>query len=304
MVAGKPILITGIPRSGTTWVGRMIAQTPLVRYIHEPFNITGRSCACGVKFDYWFYYISRENEYQFLEHLEHVINASVNRYSLLNLAREVWTTGRVQPVRSFVKSFRGHRPLIKDPLALFSAGWMASVFDMAVIVVIRHPAAVVASYKELNWSHPFSHFLDQSLLMKDHLYPFEEEIRDFASNQHDIIDQASLLWKLIYHLVVKLQKSQENWAFVRHEDLARNPVDGFQTIFERLDLEFSERVSQTLQAHSESTNPANFSNPYSIRRNSEQIIWNWKERLTSSEIERIRTRVEEISGLFYSNEDW
>jgi hypothetical protein len=33
-----PILVTGTPRSGTTWVGKIIATSPSVGYIKEPFN--------------------------------------------------------------------------------------------------------------------------------------------------------------------------------------------------------------------------------------------------------------------------
>jgi hypothetical protein len=32
----RPILVTGSPRSGTTFVGRMLALSPGVHYIHEP----------------------------------------------------------------------------------------------------------------------------------------------------------------------------------------------------------------------------------------------------------------------------
>jgi hypothetical protein len=32
------ILVTGVPRSGTTILGRMIAFSPSVNYLWEPFN--------------------------------------------------------------------------------------------------------------------------------------------------------------------------------------------------------------------------------------------------------------------------
>ena len=37
-VTGRPILVTGAHRSGTTWVGKMLALAPGVAYVHEPFN--------------------------------------------------------------------------------------------------------------------------------------------------------------------------------------------------------------------------------------------------------------------------
>ena len=36
MIDTKPILVTGSHRSGSTWVGKMLATSPSVNYIHEP----------------------------------------------------------------------------------------------------------------------------------------------------------------------------------------------------------------------------------------------------------------------------
>src|SRR5262249_51820810 len=138
----------------------------------------------------------------------------------------------------------------KDPIALFSAHWLSTKFGTDTIVTIRHPAAFAASLKRKHWSHPFSHFLNQPLLMKEHLHPFEKEIKNFAENDRDIVDQASLLWKLIHYMVLKFRATNPEWIYVRHEDLSRNPVDGFKSLFERIGLEFSERESEAIQWHS------------------------------------------------------
>jgi len=66
-VASKTkILVTGSHRSGTTWVAKMIANSPSVGYIHEPFNPTiYRPGICAAKFR-GFTYISKENEAAFM----------------------------------------------------------------------------------------------------------------------------------------------------------------------------------------------------------------------------------------------
>ena len=38
MSSGPPILVTGAHRSGTTWVGKMLALAPGIGYVHEPFS--------------------------------------------------------------------------------------------------------------------------------------------------------------------------------------------------------------------------------------------------------------------------
>ena len=61
MMAKRPILVTGSHLSGTTWVGKMISQSPSVGYIHEPFSPHCEPGLCGAKFGYWFPYVSDEN---------------------------------------------------------------------------------------------------------------------------------------------------------------------------------------------------------------------------------------------------
>ncbi len=85
----KPILVTGGARSGTTWAGRTIAKSPSIRYVHEPFNITGPYCSCGIKFNFRYYYISEDNDELLNEHIKHILGPPTNIYQLLNLIREV-----------------------------------------------------------------------------------------------------------------------------------------------------------------------------------------------------------------------
>ena len=87
------------------------------------------------------------------------------------------------------------RPLVKAPIALFSAEWLAARFDMDVLILIRHPAAFVSSLKIKNWNFPFDHFLQQPKLIRNHLAIYEEEIQEYATQKFEVINQAILLWK-------------------------------------------------------------------------------------------------------------
>jgi hypothetical protein len=282
----------------------MIAQEPSIRYIHEPFNISKLPCYCGVTFDHWFYYISSANESEFREHLAHAIHPTFNRISLMNLATEMKATKRIRPLTKYISSFFQKRSLVKAPLALFSAPWLANTFDMDVVIVVRHPAAVISSYKSLNWSHPFSHFLKQPALMEEHLADFADEITDFARNEHDMVEQIALLWKLAHHMILKYRQANPDWIFVRHRDLARDPSYGFQEIFKQLNLPFSEKVRQKIMNHSATINISGAENPYSISRHSGQTIWSWQNHLTPKDICRVRKRVEGVSEEFFKDEDW
>jgi len=212
----KPILVTGSHRSGTTWVGRILSVSPDVGYIHEPFNPLHRRLnpgICKAKFKYQYTYVTEENEAKFYDDILATIKF---RYNLLHQIKVV--IKKRQGFRTLARQYIGFltnryikhvRPLFKDPLALFSTEWLSKRFNMDVVILIRHPAAFVSSVKRMNWpAHDFSQFLKQPLLVRDHLYPFEKEIKDLVKNEHDVIDEGILLWKLFYYVVDKFKPGE------------------------------------------------------------------------------------------------
>jgi len=283
----------------------MIALSPAVGYIHEPLNMNRPGGISSPIFKHQFPYISKQNENIYYDYVKNALGFPFNL--VIPPFRTIIHPGHTRAtLREYINFCKyricNARPLLKDPTAVFSAQWLASSFNMDVIVLIRHPAAFISSIKRLNWGIPVSHLLEQPLLMKDHLYQFEVEIKELAENKHDIIDNAALIWRLIHHTIAEYQNNRSNWIFIRHEDLSRDPLSGFENIFSRLNLKYSEFIRDAISKH---TNAANISDaPFSIVRSSESNIWVWKNRLTSSEIDRIRTKVENISRIFYSTEDW
>ena len=179
MSSKRPILVTGSSRSGSTWVGRMLSVPSGIGYIHEPFNVDHRPGICSAKFDYPRTYVSNENEHLYYDHLKDTLDYEfklLNGLKALRFPKDAVLLLKDYAVFSIYRR-RKSRPLIKDPMASFSTEWLASRFDMEVLALIRHPAAYALSIKEMNWKPPFLSFLKQPLLMKDHLYPYEEEIR-------------------------------------------------------------------------------------------------------------------------------
>src|SRR5205823_10236861 len=110
------------------------------------------------------------------------------------------------------------RPLLKDPIALFSAEWIADRFGGQVVALIRHPAAFASSLKKYRWTHPFGDFLAQPLLMRDLLSSYTEEITRFADAQRkgeepEIVDQAILFWNVIHAAVDTYRERRSDWFF-------------------------------------------------------------------------------------------
>jgi hypothetical protein len=195
---------------------------------------------------------------------------------------------------------------MKDPIAFFSAEWLAHTFDMDVVVLVRHPAALAGSMKRLGWTWDFGAFLTQPCLLDDYLPGFRDEIRRFGRRPGDLIDQAVLLWRLCYAVVRRWQRRHPGWVFRRHEDLSRRPVEAFADLLPRLGLSVSGRMLRTVAEHSSARNPLEAARgvAHQLRLNSRANVRSWKHRLTGREVLRVRRGTADVAPHFYGDADW
>src|SRR5215216_127155 len=190
-LALTPILVTGTHRSGTTWVGKMLAADATTAYISEPLNVLHRPGVFRPKIKYWYQYICEDNENEYLPAFQELLEFDYH------LGAEIWSLRSRRDVLRMGRDFaifynglmRGQRPLLKDPFAVFSTEWFAKCLHCKVVVAVRHPAAFASSLKRLNWSFDFQDLLDQPLLMRDHLEPYRAQMETAKTN--DIIAQAA-----------------------------------------------------------------------------------------------------------------
>jgi hypothetical protein len=302
----SPILVTGTHRSGTSWVGKMLAADAMTAYISEPLNVLHRPGVFHAKVAHWYQYICEENEHEFIPayeelmefdyHLWDEIRSLRSRKDFLRMGRDFLTF--------YNGLMRGQRLLIKDPFAVFSTAWFAKRLNCKVVITVRHPAAFASSLKWLNWPFDFQDLLDQPLLMRDHLEPNREEMQ--AIQLEDVVRQAALLWKLIYRSVHATREQNPDFIIVRHEDLSRDPIPGYRDLYEALGLEFTPRVEKIILNSSSSENPTELSHKkvHGVKLDSRASLDNWKKRLTVEEIDRVRKITQGVSSLYYSSEEW
>ena len=205
-----------------------------------------------------------------------------------------------------MNSLFNKRPLLKDPIAIMSAEWLYKTFDMDVIVLIRHPASFISSLKRLKWKFQFSNLFKQEELMREKLYPFKEEIKNYTINEKDIIDQAILLWRIIYYVVKEYRNKYPDWIFKRHEDLAKNPVEGFRSIYKKIGLNCTKSIENKIAECSSLKNPKEVSikQAGNIKRNSKSQVDIFKKRLSVKKIEYVKEKTKDIWTYFYNDNDW
>jgi hypothetical protein len=243
----RPVLVTGIARAGTSWVGKMLEAGGHLVYLNEPMNPAhppGRSPGVlNADIPLAYFYLTEQNEGPFLEAframlaLRYDVVAELGRnrapYDLLRLGKYAgaFAWGRMRHLD----------PLVNDPFAVFSAGWFRRRLGCQVVVVVRSPEAVVASYKLYGIPTHVEDVAAQPLLVQDLLAPLREKLSQIPA-QRDVVGRASLLWLAVHHGLIELQERfpKELWV-VRHEDLALEPVEGFERLFGAVGLPFEDR---------------------------------------------------------------
>jgi hypothetical protein len=289
-------------------VGRMLGLAPGVAYLHEPLSPRRWPGWFRHRPPYWFLYICDENEAEYGPMVEDVLAL---RYPLGNVLRVRDPRQAVQIAEELPFAIwhrlRGSRPLVKDPIAVMSAEWLARRFAVRPVVMTRHPAAFAGSLIRLDWPRfDLRNWLDQPLLLRDLLGPYEEVIRGFVQRPGDRLDEAILLWNVIHHVIAVFQDRHPEWSFLRHEDLSEEPVKGFRALYDELDLEW-DPVAEAAIVRS-STDPGRGEVPTylhrSVRRESRIARWTWRYRLTPDEQDRVREGTASVAAGWYGQEDW
>jgi hypothetical protein len=306
MIMKQPILVTGAHRSGTTWVGKMLATSRGTAYISEPLNVLHRRGVYRADVKHWYQYITAENEADYLPAFRELLNFRYHLFPELGSLRSQKDLLRMgRDLSIFMKGgLLGHRALLKDPFAVFSTPWFAQTLNCKIVVTIRHPGGFASSLKRLDWNFDFRDLLDQPMLMRDHLEADRADME--AMPAEDGVGQSALLWRVIYRTVHSNLSLYPDLKVVRHEDLSLDAVAGYKSLYESLGLTFDEKIRDTILNSSSSENPTELSKKkvHSVKLDSRANMGNWKKRLTPEEITRIRKLTEDVSHLFYADHEW
>ncbi len=308
----KPTIITGLQRSGTTWTGRMLAHSEQFFVIPEPFNIL-REDLNYLGLEQQFLYINKNNQEKYIENLRPILGLSFSKKDLFDLLK------RTKKIKAYPYNIwryfntnsnlnKGKVPLIKDPTAFMSVEWLAKIYDINVVVLIRHPAAYIYSMKRMKWGFNFAWFAEQDELMENYLKDFEAPIKKFAKEKFIPFSIASqiLLWNIQNKLILKFQKEHPDWHFYRHEDLSIYPEKYFKKLYHELGLNYSEEINAKIKSYTLESNKseAKKGKQFDFIRNSKAVTRLWKKHLTEKEIKEIYNGTLEISSKFYDKSFW
>lgn len=282
----------------------MLCQSNEAGYIHEPFCPNRSPGWLTEPLPYWYMYLSDDNGERYEDAVERVLQL---RYPIArslfasrgpkDVARQVPEIGRALAYRA-----RHLRALLKDPFALFSSEWLADRFAVLPVIMIRKPVAFVSSIKRLNWGFDYEqNWLAQPLLMRDHLSAHERSFEGYQG-EIDLVGEGIVMWNALYGFVAELRERRPEFLYVIYEDLAADPLGGFEELYAQTGLRWDGDVRARIAGFSDDANPKDVSarNRRAIKRDSQAASETWRIRLSPEEIERVAEETAEVAGLFYA----
>jgi len=284
----------------------MLSTAPGTAYLSEPLNVLHRPGVYAPRVARWYTYITRENAADYLPAMRSMLDFRYGLSAELRCLRSPRDVGRM--FRDFTTFVVGRsqrrRAIVKDPFAVFSAPVLADRLHFDVVITVRHPAGFASSLKRLGWAFDFRNLLDQPLLMRDHLADYRRDMEEMSAA--DIIGQAALLWTMVYACVRRSAAANPTFLLVRQEDLAADPLSGFESLFAALGLVLAPRSRQAILGSSSADNPAESSrgNAHSVRLDSRSAATSWRGRLTRGEVERVLGIADDVFAYFYPEPEW
>ena len=124
-----PILVTGLNRSGTTWVGRTLARAPDVGMIYEPFNPGHRRGILRAPTPHWFTYVAGDAPAELTADVRRTLAFRYSYAAEIPRLRSARDAGRMARDAAVFAAhrLRRDRPLVKDPIAVsLRRGWRTS----------------------------------------------------------------------------------------------------------------------------------------------------------------------------------
>ncbi len=292
-------------RSGTSWLGEILCASGDFVNIGEPLNASNRQTIFPRRVARWYTYINEENEDDYLPYYRDAVRF---RLHPLDDIRRMRLGSPRDPFRiahrwgSFLIGRRQRRRLlIKDPFAVFSIDWFVRRLECQVVVVVRHPVAVVSSMKRLGFTFDFENVLRQPSLMNERLRRFRTAMEVSLESGDDIIGQGSLLWRIIYESLAPADRESGSFRVVRHEDLSLDPSAGSEKLYNDLGLSFTSKARATIEASASEKNPSEVPvrNPFKVRLASRTNLSNWERRLDHAEVERILQITDSVAARYY-----
>lgn len=299
-LSDRPLLVVGAPRMGTTWVAGVLSRAEGAALVNEPDNEWPNAFALKAKLSLGRFPVLHEGDepppsYEalwrraFAGYTQTRTREAIARRlgggegAMPDLWRALCdhANPRVSPRLRVLAALsaapsrrvRANLVVVKSVHAALALDWLAARLGPRVLVVLRHPLNVVASWLALGWggcaldTHP--------------------KIRERHADRwglprlgEDASPLSRVAWEVgLFTSVLRAGvEEHEDWVGVTHDSLCTDPAGGFRELFDRLGMAWTEAAGAFLE---EANRPGE---GYATARVAAGLPGLWRRRLTREQV--------------------
>jgi hypothetical protein len=310
-----PILLVGLPRSGTTWIANVLGNAHAVQLLLEPDNEKSSPMAwAGKNGIHRFPYLAvGDKQAAYATLWETILQGDDWLFDVNYRLSKWWFRGKIAGMEAAIGDKVGFcyrdtnyrhivvppvvygadqqvlmakmaglllrgagspkkRRIVKSVHTPLAMGWLAAQFPLKMVVVLRNPFSLYASYKRMAMPDGFRNiglqrgtgqFLPQAV----------PSPQSFAEN---VVCQTLWMTKIMAEQIAG------DWVVVSHDEICRHPQTHFQALFAQLGLTWTAEAEQHLTASNQS------GKGFMAQRQTALQPTKWQKELSGAEIEMIR----------------
>ena len=315
------ILLFGMPRSGTTWIGKIFDSQPNTLYRHEP-DSRGTLNTLPI-----FAYTQDAEKYRsflngYVANLPRIrdekVSASVPIFTKDYYNAPQWALRKGMlygakvasrllgslPVPDVVNT--AHRADVtvvwKSIESLGRLGLLAKNFPKSrCLLILRHPCGYVASVlrgtaqrKFVSGIAPFEDWEIYRLLLD--LPVAKERGLDLAAvKTMEPVERMALIWALYYEHALTETAGLDNVLAIRYEDFCEHPQTETQAAFRHCRLPWASETEHFIVSSTSRENSAY----YSVFKDPKVAAYKWKEELSAEDVGKIMAIVAPFKAASY-----
>ena len=299
MTGPRPIVIVGLPRSGTTWTLRALRSAAGAHAVLEPDNEDMHPAAIHAKrhvgrypvlepgaeaADYrslWAWALTGGHEGRRTRLARRILGPGArNRIHEGRPDPVTWLASMVarDPRPASGGADPGTRVLAKSIHAQLSLEWLASEFGVEVLVLLRHPANVLASWMEVNLKDARNATLEtRPEVRARYLEPWGVPLPGT-----DPVERMSWRIGLLTAALEEARSRHPEWHLRTHEGLCEDPPSRFRDLYDELDLPWGASSDAFLDEHD---TPGS---GFAVDRVASELPDSWRRRLEDDQVATLR----------------
>lgn len=260
------IIITGSPRSGTTWIAGILSEIPNTALLWEPLYLLALKKVSKLNFG-WQQHIPEDADWPEAKDF-------MNRLFLGQVIAPSYVSETTKEALE-----RADRFVIKFCRLNMMMPWILNNFNIRIpIYIVRHPCSVIASQLKFGFGkNAPDRYVIPEQPYNEIFYEYEHILKSVRSNE----ELLAANWALENLIPLKSQDNNSKWITLSYEKLLLNPHEEVAKVFSRIGEAVPSSVYSKIQQPSARTQK----NRSEVKP--EILVSNWTKKLTPKQIERI-----------------